>query len=78
MRDYMFQVDEDNRLIIKNAQQEIPVPGSFTVDKSNRLTYRPLRPAVWKRKYALAPAQAFEGKWELDEKHNLIFVLRKG
>ena len=77
MPEYQYEIDKQNHLSIVRDNNKISVPGTFTVDRKNNLTYKLSKNKIWRQEYALPPALVFVGKWDLDKNHDLVFRLRK-
>ncbi len=72
-----YSVNNNNRLIVKSARQDVVVDGSFSNDKSNRLIYQLNEAQSWRKQYALPPRIVFKGVWNLDSNHDLTLILDK-
>lgn len=70
---YKYSVDSNNQLLIKPQKKKpaIPVRGSFSVDKNNRLIYWLNEPERWRRLYNLSPKVSFMGNWQLNSNYDL-------
>jgi hypothetical protein len=70
-----YSIDSSGRLNIQRKHERVVCEGNFNIDAKNRLIYLLNEPDAWKRKYGLGPEARFEGRWRLDDEHNLEFVL---
>ncbi|MBU1125450.1 MAG: hypothetical protein KKC84_05460 [Candidatus Omnitrophica bacterium] len=74
---YRYGVDKDNQLyrIDFKKKKRQRLKGVFKSEKDNRLSYWLNAPSAWRRKYNLPRKITFEGKWRLDQAHNLQLTL---
>ncbi|MFH1046091.1 MAG: hypothetical protein V1727_03915 [Candidatus Omnitrophota bacterium] len=72
-----YRVDEKNSLVIERAEQELYPTGEFVIDKNNKLCYILEEPLAWRKKYRLPHKITFEGKWSINEEHDLLFTLNQ-
>ncbi len=72
-----YSVDKNNRLVISTKKKRLRPAGIFFINKKNQLIYQITEPKIWRKKYNLPNKKVFEGTWQLDKKHKLIFILRK-
>ncbi|MDD5431391.1 MAG: hypothetical protein PHO70_00165 [Candidatus Omnitrophica bacterium] len=70
-----YEVDEKNRLIIKRGSKKLLARGRFNIDRKNQLSYLLNEPASWRELNNLPSKITFEGRWQVDSNHDLIFEL---
>ncbi|MDD5729907.1 MAG: hypothetical protein PHN57_02090 [Candidatus Omnitrophica bacterium] len=75
MAKYRYEVDENNRLRIRDTAGHAALKGRFSVDKENRLNYYLNEPQAWRRQSGLPSRIIFKGKWNLNKNHDLELVL---
>ena len=75
-----YEVDPHNRLILKRSSKRSEIKrfrqvasGRFKTDKKNRLSYEVLKSPV----SSIPQKIKFSGRYSLDEKHNLVYILDK-
>ena len=75
-----YEVDPHNRLILKRSGKRSEIKrfrqvasGRFKTDKKNRLSYEVLKSPV----SSIPQKIKFSGRYSLDEKHNLVYILDK-
>ena len=70
-----FIVDQSNRLIVKDKNKKpAALPGSFEIDKDNRLIYKLKRSIALEREFGLSKELIFEGKWKLNKNYDLELI----
>ena len=74
-----YSVDSRNQLIIKTPKSKTPLKprGTFQINKKNQLEYWLNEPSDWRKLYGLPRKIVFEGKWRLDDNHDLELRLNK-
>jgi len=72
-----YSIDENNNLTIEKNGRRLKPRGRFAATKDNRLIYWLNEPCAWRRKYRLGKAFIFEGKWKLNDNHDLELQLDK-
>jgi len=70
-----FDLDTDNRLVIKQRNRRLVADGRFKADKENRLIYLLNEPPAWRRKYLLPTKIVFKGHWRLNPNYDLELSL---
>lgn len=70
---YKYSLNNRNQLLIKAPKHKAPMPvrGTFSVDKNNRLIYWLNEPTGWRRKYNLPSKVSFTGNWILNPNYDL-------
>jgi hypothetical protein len=66
-----FSADDKNRLVVKLGKDHIEPDGDFRINKDNSLSYLLNEPQPWRRKYGLPRKINFQGRWKLDDNHDL-------
>lgn len=66
-----YLIDDNNRLIVADNGENLPVDGSFSIDEDNRLIYWLNEPQAWRVKYQLPEKLVFTGNWKLDANYDL-------
>ncbi|HPT07974.1 MAG TPA: hypothetical protein PLO85_07515 [Candidatus Omnitrophota bacterium] len=71
-RKQTFQIDRDNRLIIKRGDCCLRPNGSFSIGANNSLIYTLNETPAWRATNRLNATLQFEGTWQLDNDCNLM------
>jgi len=74
----LYQIDNQNNLIIKRKKQKIIPRGNFKITADNRLNFWLNEPTTWLRKYNLPKRIEFLGKWSLNSNYDLELYLYEG
>lgn len=72
-----FQVDRNNRLIIRRGTSRIRPRGTFSIGPRNSLIYTLNETPAWRKIHRLNPQERFEGTWHLNDNHDLELVVGK-
>ncbi|MDD5044251.1 MAG: hypothetical protein PHH69_01280 [Candidatus Omnitrophica bacterium] len=72
-----YTTDKANRLIIRRKGKTLTPDGRFKIDESNRLYFWLNEPLSYTRKYRLPQKISLDGKWRLNDEHNLEIVSDK-
>jgi len=72
-----YRVSKDNQLIVSRGQSRFEARGYFSIANGNELVYIVTEPAGWRRRYGVGRRIAFQGVWQMDSNHNLVFKLKK-
>jgi len=70
-----FDVDTDNRLVVKQGKKRLVADGRFKTGKENKLIYLLNEPPEWRRQYHLPAKIVFEGYWHLNPNYDLELSL---
>lgn len=68
------KTNNNNHLLIEGEKS---LKGKFSIGPNNSLVYSVIDHNKWRRKYGLNNKLVFEGKWSLNEDHNLILNIQK-
>lgn len=72
-----YSVDDDNRLVIANNAETLPIDGTFSTDEDNRLSYWLNETLPLREKYGLPEKLVFEGNWKLNSNCDLELELKE-
>lgn len=76
---YKYSINNKNQLLIKSKKDKAPLPvrGTFSVDKKNRLVFWLNETAGWRRLYSMPSKLILEGKWRLTPGYDLELNLNE-
>lgn len=74
---FNYSTNSNNQLLIKpiGTQEPVLVPGSFGIDKDNRLVYHLKKGCTWRKEYGLNSKIIFKGNWRLNQNYDLELFL---
>lgn len=72
-----YSIDDGNHLFVSNNKENLPINGSFSIEKDNRLVYWLNETPAWRRKYKLPEKIAFTGHWKLNSNYDLELEVQR-
>jgi len=76
---YKYSINNDNQLLITPPKSKtlLKPQGEFKINQNNQLEYWLNEPDGWRSIYRLPKKIVFEGKWGLNNNHDLELKLGK-
>ena len=72
-----YTIDNANRLVIRRKGKTLTPQGRFEIDGNNRLWFWLNEPLAWRKEYRLPQSLSLNGRWQLNEEHDLEIISDK-